>query len=149
MVSFRDNLILHIESMLENSSCHGGNWVLKLRSLKGKSAGSLLIFLLQSLVIFVLLYQLCIVEKDFSTSIQWQNEDLIYPNITICNPKLFDKDRVRSLNLTDELLAYIYFPVGFENSDIWMPLEKQYRNSSQMLESYELGVNTLVDIAIR
>ena len=149
MASYRDHLVIQIENMLENSSCHGGNWVLKFKSFKTKSAGSLLLFLLQSLVIFVLLYELCVVEKDFATSIQWQNEDLIYPNITICNPRLFDKDTVRKLNLTDELLAYIYFPVDTQNSDVWIPLQHHYLNSSRMLESYDLGVNALSNIAIK
>ena len=159
----------HIESMMENSSCHGGNWILKLQDLKTKSAASLFIFLLQSFVIFLLLHSLFVVEKDFTTSIQWNNEDLVYPNITICNPRLFDKEKVRSrfqtlhfwnfwwlnmrwilgLNLTDELLAYIFFPVGFDNSELWQSLEEQYSSSSKILESYNLGPNALLSTAIR
>ena len=150
MSSYKDHFVAHVEGMLANSSCHGGNWVLKLKSFKTKSAGSLLIFLLQSLVVFVLLYQLCIVEKDFTTSIQWQNENLTFPNITICNPRLFDKEKVQSLNLTDELLAYIFFPIGIDNADLWRPIEHEYLTSSKILESYNFGgTSTLANIAIK
>ena len=107
MTSYKDQVMCHIESMMENSSCHGGNWILKLQDLKTKSAASLLLFLLQSFVIFLLLHSLFVVQKDFTTSIQWNNEDLVYPNITICNPRLFDKEKVRSRFQTLHFLKFL------------------------------------------
>ena len=56
---------------------------------------------------------------------------------------------ILGLNLTDELLAYIFFPVGFDNSDLWQSLEEQYSSSSKILESYNLGPNALLSTAIR
>ena len=53
------------------------------------------------------------------------------------------------MNLTDELLAYIFFPVGFDNSDLWQSMEEQYSSSSKILESYNLGPNALLSTAIR
>ena len=95
--SFKKELLAFFEHMLQNVSCHGGNWVKKCFNPKVKSLCIFIMVCFQTIVFVTIFWQLCHHHKDFSTSLQWSNEEnLMYPNITICNPRLFDKEKVDS-----------------------------------------------------
>ena len=95
--SFKKELLAYFEHMLQNVSCHGGNWVKKCYNPKVKSLCIFIMVCFQTIVFVTIFWQLCHFHKDFSTSLQWSNEEkLVYPNITICNPRLFDKEKVDS-----------------------------------------------------
>ena len=95
--SFKKELLAFFEHMLQNVSCHGGNWVKKCFNPKVKSLCIFIMVCFQTIVFVTIFWQLCHHHKDFSTSLQWSNEEnLMYPNITICNPRLFNKEKVDS-----------------------------------------------------
>ena len=95
--SFKKELLAFFEHMLQNVSCHGGNWVKKCFNPKVKSLCIFVMVCFQTIVFVTIFWQLCHHHKDFSTSLQWSNEEnLLYPNITICSPRLFDKEKVDS-----------------------------------------------------
>ena len=82
---------------LQNTSCHGGNWVQKVKNAKVKYFATWILLDFQIAVIIAILWSIFFSEKDFTTSMAWENEDeLLYPNITICNPRLFDRSTVES-----------------------------------------------------
>ena len=94
-LTLRAKLNLFHEYMLQNTSCHGGNWVLKFTNVKAKSMAASLLLTFQIAVIAAILWSIFFSKKDFTTSMAWENEeDLLYPNITICNPRLFDRSIV-------------------------------------------------------
>ena len=39
-------------------------------------------------------------------------EFIPYPNYTVCNPRMFDKNKVQALNLSSNVLTYIYFSMN-------------------------------------
>ena len=147
--SFKKELLAFFEHMLQNVSCHGGNWVKKCFNPKVKSLCIFIMVCFQTIVFVTIFWQLCHHHKDFSTSLQWSNEEnLLYPNITICNPRLFDKEKVDSkyfkktffiqflkkyidleLKLSDELLGYIYLPISsHHHHKLWVDIMKNYKN---------------------
>ena len=83
-----------IEYILQNTSCHGGNWVMKWSNPKLKSIGIIIAFSLQVWTFWYVFYQLTSPIEDFNTSIQLQNENMYFPNVTICNPRLYDRKKV-------------------------------------------------------
>ena len=89
---------------------------MKLPNRKIKSAGTLIVFALQFILLTVVLNMILYPKKNLNTSLLWDTEELIFPNMTICNPRIFDKQKVDELGLTDELLAYLYWPVSKEYS---------------------------------
>ena len=94
---FRDELLDYFENMLQNVSCHGGNWVKKCYDPKVKSLCIFIMVCFQAAVFVTIIWQLCLHQKDFTTSMIINNEEgLAYPNITICNPRLFDRALVES-----------------------------------------------------
>ena len=139
-----------IEYILQNSSCHGGNWVNKWQNVNIKSIGTITVFCMQIALIYYIILRLSSTNYDVSTSFQWENKDLLYPNITICNPRLFDRQKVKEMNLTDELLAYLYLPVTYEHGVFLYPqLEPYYATYEKQLETRDLDVNMLPHLAIK
>ena len=99
--SFKCQLWRKMEYILQNSSCHGGNWVMKLSNPKIKSALSFLIFVFQLIMFYIIITKIFVPSGKFSTTLLWDSEPLIFPNITICNPRLYDKKKVEGEGLKD------------------------------------------------
>ena len=145
-----DEMWARIEYILQNSSCHGGNWVNKWQNVNIKSVGTITVFCMQISLIYFIIFKLTNTETDVSTSFQWENKALLYPNITICNPRLFDKQKVKEMNLSDELLAYLYLPVTYEHGIFLYPqLKPYYETYEKQLATMELDVNILPHLSIK
>ena len=130
--SFKYQIWRRMEYILQNSSCHGGNWVMKLSNSKIKSAGSFLVFVFQFIIFYVIITKIFVPSGKFSTTLLWDSEPLIFPNMTICNPRLYDKKKVEGdgwkiqIQTLESLLgipffflfselAFLYWPVSMEN----------------------------------
>ena len=139
-----------MEYILQNSSCHGGNWVMKLTNPKIKSAGTLIVFALQFILLTAVLNMIFYPKNSLSTSLLWDTEELIFPNMTICNPRIFDKEKVDELGLTDELLAYLYWPVSKEYSlELNEHILENYEKYEEELKGFNLTRNAMTDLAIK
>ena len=98
--SFGDQIWRRMEYILQNSSCHGGNWVMKLSNSKIKTAGTVLVFFFQLVTFYIITSMIFGPTVDFSTSLLWDSEEIIFPNITICNPRIYDRKKVQG-NIAD------------------------------------------------
>ena len=92
--SFKCQMWRKIEYILQNSSCHGGNWVMKLSNPKIKSALSFLVFVFQLIIFYIIITKIFVPPGSFSTALMWDSDPLIFPSMTICNPRLYDKKKV-------------------------------------------------------
>ena len=89
-------------------------------------------------------------KNSLNTSLLWDTEELIFPNMTICNPRIFDKEKVDELGLTDELLAYLYWPVSKEYSlELNEHILENHEKYEEELKGFNLTRNAMTDLAIK
>ena len=123
---------------------------MKLPNRKIKSAGTLIVFALQFILLTVVLNMIFYPKNSLNTSLLWDTEELIFPNMTICNPRIFDKERVDELGLTDELLAYLYWPVSKEYSlELNEHMLENHEKYEEQLKGFNLTRNAMTDLAIK
>ena len=85
----------YFEYFSKNSSCHGGNWIVKIQNFKIKSALLLCLFLLQSFLCLVIGYKIFFEEREIRTKMDWKKgETFSLPFMTVCNPRHFDRKTV-------------------------------------------------------
>ena len=97
----------HLDFICENSSCHGGNWALKTPSRWLKSIIQLGLFFLQ-IFLFLVVVAPFFVDKSIHSSTRWERNDESYPNITICNSRMFSKAKMKGLYLISMYHSFIF-----------------------------------------
>ena len=76
-------------------------------------------------------------DRGITTSFYKVSEEFIpYPNYTVCNPRMFDKNKVQALNLSSSLLTYIYFSMNLHRESIHGFTWQLYKNN-QSIESLD------------
>ena len=96
--SFKQVCARYLDYICLNTSCHGGNWAMKITSTK------LRVFF-QFWVIFVSCSMVGAVILQFLTPTPlletetWRENDGKFPNITICSNRIFDEKKVQGLFL--------------------------------------------------
>ena len=86
-----------LDYICSNSSCHGGNWAMKLKSSLLKISYQIIVLLAQvfmfSSVIFTLFFEK--LEPTYTYK-HYQNSGT-FPNLIICNHQMFDKAKVQGM----------------------------------------------------
>ena len=98
-----------LNAIFQNTSCHAGNWLQHTKNpiLKGTLIGILVLF--HGFILNYFITSLLQESHETFTTIDWITEPfLIGPKVTVCNPRMFDKARVDQLNISSELLSYIF-----------------------------------------
>ena len=81
---------------------------------------------------------------ETSTSMGFATDDyLIGPKITVCNPRMFDKAKVEALNISSELLSYIFMAYDYGNDlsyapnflDLYENLEIEYAEKTENISN--------------
>ena len=67
---------------------------MKLSNPKIKSALSFLVFVFQLIIFYIIITKIFVPPGSFSTALMWDSDPLIFPSMTICNPRLYDKKKV-------------------------------------------------------
>ena len=93
----------YFEYFSKNSSCHGGNCIVKISNFKIKSILLLCLFFLQIFLCLVIGYKIFLEERETKTRMDWKKgESFQLPFMTVCNPRHFDRKTVEgNLHLTN------------------------------------------------
>ena len=116
----QDKVREYVEYFSLNASCHGSTWVSQIKSGKLRLLYVVLMLVLQFLLFYFVITCLFNQERGIYTSFYKATEEFIpYPNYTVCNPRMFDKNKVQALNLSSTLLTYIYFSMNPHTESIY------------------------------
>ena len=129
----------YVEYFSLNASCHGSTWVSQIKSGKLRILYMALIIVLQLFCLHFVITKTNIFseERGIYTSFYKVTEEFIpYPNYTVCNPRMFDKNKVQALNLSSSLLTYIYFSMNPHTESIYGFTWQLYANN-QSIESLD------------
>ena len=106
--------------IFQNTSCHAGNWLEYTKSPLTK--GMIMIFLIpvHCAVLYFFIYSIFLNPSlETSTSLSSETPEsgdfFMGPKITVCNPRMFDKAKVEALNISSELLSYIFIAYDYGN----------------------------------
>ena len=92
-----------------NSSCHGGNWAMKIKSTKLRILLQIL-FLIFQFGLFGAVIQIFLLEPfEMTTNQHYITNDGSYPNVTLCNHRIFDKATTEGLYIFTKIEAFFYF----------------------------------------
>ena len=89
----------YLDYICQNSSCHGGNWAMKIKSTKLKIVLQIIAILLQCLMLFAFIYALFVRDVEVTNWQIWDKNDGSFPNLTICNHRIFDKRKTEGLHI--------------------------------------------------
>ena len=57
---------------------------------------------------------------------------------------------ISGLGLSDELLAYVYFPISsFGTYDLWTDMTQNYAQYAEQLDEYDFGQSMLSNLSIK
>ena len=103
--------------IFQNTSCHAGNWLEYTKSPLTKGMIMILLIPFHCGVLYFFINSIFLDPViETSTSLSWQaDEFLMGPKITVCNPRMFDKSTVEALNISSELLSYIFTAYDYGN----------------------------------
>ena len=90
----------YLDYICQNSSCHGGNWAMKIKSTKLKIILQIIAILLQCLMLLAFIYALFVREVEVTNWQIWDKNDGSFPNLTICNHRIFDKRKTEGLHIS-------------------------------------------------
>ena len=81
----------HLDFICSNSTCHGGNWALKISSERLKLIFQTFIIVAQIIFLCSLIHATVFHPVEVESSINWQDDgNKVFPKITICNQRIFD-----------------------------------------------------------
>ena len=127
----------YVEYFSLNASYHGSTWVSQIKSEKLRIIYVILMIGLQFCIFLFVLPNLFHPERGIYTSFFKVTEEFIpYPNYTVCNPRMFDKEKVQALNLSSNLLTYIYFSMNPHTASIFGFIWK-LNQTNQSIESLD------------
>ena len=105
-MSVRENMFNYFEFFCANTSTHGGNWLSKIHSGGGKVLFLILLTLMQITMVALFTRSLFSENKDIYTMTEWDTSaNKQYPNITVCNPRMFDRQKVQGKTVGSHRLA--------------------------------------------
>ena len=112
--NLQDKIRALVEYFSQKTSCHGSHWVSEIKSGKLRILYMALMLGLQYCLFHYVIQSLWNEEsRGIQLSFYKVTEEFIpYPNYTVCNPRMFDKNKVQALNLSSTLLTYIYFSMN-------------------------------------
>ena len=94
--SFLEACNRYLDFICLNTSCHGGNWAMKVKSTKLKILMQFfVIFFACSMLGAVILQILTPPHPIFQET--WKENDGTFPNVTLCSNRIFDKEKVQGL----------------------------------------------------
>ena len=135
--NLQDKIRDFVEYFSQKSSCHGSHWVSEIKYGKLRILYMVLMLVLQFLLFRYVLSSLFNPEKGLYTNFYKATEEIIpYPNYTVCNPRMFDKNKVQAFNLSSSLLTYIYFSMNPHTDAIQGFIWQLYINN-QSIESLD------------
>ena len=175
-IGSRTYLWNYLEFMCANTSTHGGNWLSKVKGTKLKTLYVFGILSLQGTIFYIFLTGLFSPDPNVYTSTDWiSDENLTFPYVTVCNPRMFEKRKVEgksktywsytkgykkpvwqswftlALNISSSLLTYILAGIDADTISAYAP------NFAPMVEQLEndyvklnySGTNLPLDLSIR
>ncbi len=85
----------YFDFMCANTSTHGGNWLVMIRDSRLKSLYLLGILGLQGVIFYIFVNALVSTDSKVLTSISWEaGGSILFPYVTVCNPRIFSKPKV-------------------------------------------------------
>ena len=131
--------------VFQNTSCHAGNWLDYTKSPVMKAMIMVLLVPFHCALLYFFINTIFIEPNvETSTTLNWQPDNqLVGPKITVCNPRMFDKSKVEALNISSELLSYIFLAYDYGNDLSYWPnfhsrineLESEYRIKTQNISN--------------
>ena len=82
-----------LDYICSNSSCHGGNWAMKLESSLFRILYQIVVLLTQCIMLCCVVYTLFFDELETTSIVKTVYNDSRIPNITLCNHRMFDKKK--------------------------------------------------------
>ena len=117
--NLQDKIRAFVEYFSQKSSCHGSHWVSEIKSGKLRILYMSLMLVFQFFLFYFVISSLFNPKRGIHMSFYKASEEFIpYPNYTVCNPRMFDKNKVQALNLSSNLLTYIYFSLNPQTESI-------------------------------
>ena len=117
--NLQDKIRAFVEYFSQKSSCHGSHWVSEIKSGKLRILYMSLMLVFQFFLFYFVISSLFNPKRGIQMSFYKASEEFIpYPNYTVCNPRMFDKNKVQALNLSSNLLTYIYFSLNPQTESI-------------------------------
>ena len=119
--NLQDKIRALVEYFSQKTSCHGSHWVSEIKSGKLRILYMALMLGLQYCLFHYVIHSLWNEEsRGIQLSFYKVTEEFIpYPNYTVCNPRMFDKKKVDDLNISSNLLTYIYFSMNPHTENIY------------------------------
>ena len=119
--NLQDKIRALVEYFSQKTSCHGSHWVSEIKSGKLRILFMVLMLGLQGVLFQFVISSLWNEEsRGIQLSFYKATEEFIpYPNYTVCNPRMFDKNKVNALNISSNLLTYIYFSMNPHTENIY------------------------------
>ena len=101
-MSRRQELFQSCESYFEyfcvNSSCHAGNWFIKVKSPKCKKFLLFILFLMQAVLCLSVINTIFFNEDKYAKYCYDYDEEEVtreLPFVTVCNPRIFDREKTK------------------------------------------------------
>ena len=116
MVSFEP-----LEQIFQHTSCHAGNWLQLAKNPCLKVLLMLILILFHFTLVYFFINDIFIEpykgRPESFTTIRWATDNFfIGPNITVlCSPRMFQRSKVEALNISDELLSYMFAAYDYGN----------------------------------
>ena len=133
--------------IFQNTSCHAGNWLEYTKSPLTKGMIMILLIPFHCAVVYFFVNSIFLNPSlETSTSLSWLETDeyLIGPKITVCNPRMFDKSKVEALNISSELLSYIFMAYDYGNDLTYV--ENFLGNYDQLESEYVAKIQNISNI---
>ena len=97
--SFKQVCARYLDYICLNTSCHGGNWAMKITSTKLKIFFQFWIIFFSGCMVGAIILRFLSPEQPI-TILHWKENDGSFPNITLCSNRIFDMAKVQGLLLT-------------------------------------------------
>ena len=114
------------EHFCGNCSCHGGNWLVKIRGNKAKSFFLTLLLMLQIFMISAIINSFFFEDPKISTKMKFENQQNNLPSITVCNPRLFNTEKLENLGINRSSVLGAVLPASFEDVMDFMKLTMKH-----------------------
>ena len=97
--SFKEVCARYLDYICLNTSCHGGNWAMKITSTKLKIFCQFWVIFFSCCMVGAVILTFLYPEQPI-TNFTWKENDGSFPNITVCSNRIFDMAKVQGLLLT-------------------------------------------------
>jgi hypothetical protein len=94
--SFKQVCARYLDYICLNTSCHGGNWAMKITSTKLRIFFQFWVIFFSSCMVGAIILRL-LAPDPILTKMEWTENDGTFPNITLCSNRIFDMAKVQGV----------------------------------------------------